>query len=162
MSLWTWLSKIFNDVKVKVAPVVVGILNAIQGAEDSGIVDTIAKIIDGAFNTKIAETVNAALKTAVLDAIAAELAITGLPANPTDADIKAFETAIVTAVAGKKAVGVKGKAVIDLGVQVYDIIQKIVAEHIDGSKVTAAEIVIAVEEAYQDWQNDLAQETAAE
>lgn len=162
MSIWTWLAKIWTDIKIKVGPLVVGILHVIQGAEDSGIVDGIAKVIDDATKTKIAEDANAELKVVVLDGIAVELAVDKLPANPTDADVKAFESAIVTAVAGKKAVGVKGKAVLDLGVQVYDIVQKTLAAHVDGTKVTAQEITTDVEDAYQDWQADLAAETASD
>ncbi len=152
-----WFGKLVHSFKVSVAPMVVSILEAVQGLEDTGLIPGLAKIIDAATGGKGAETINADLKAALPNAIAAFLAVEGLPANPTPQQEKDFETAILNAVVSKKAQqSVPGQVISTLGIQIYDLIKKIVADHADGSAVKAAEIVAAVEEAWSDYQADLA------
>lgn len=157
MSLWTWLAKVWHAFKVSVAPMVVGILELLQGGEDSGLFNGLSKIIDDATGSKVASDINAKLKAILPNAIAALLGVEGLPANPTDDQIKDFEQKILNAVISKKAQqSVPGQVISALGVQIYDIIKKLVAEHADGSAITAAQITNAVEEVFQDLQADKA------
>jgi hypothetical protein len=158
MSLWTWIGGIFHSIKVKIAPAIVGILEVIKGAEDSGVVDAIAKVIDQTFHTTAAENGNAILKKAVISGIAVFLAIEDLPDNATEAQVQTFGQNLLTALAGKKATqSIAGQVNVNLGAQIYTIIDKIYQGHkVDGGKVTVQEITIAVEEAWQDYQKDLA------
>lgn len=152
-----FFGKVLHSFKVSVAPMVVGILEAVQGLEDTGLLPGLAKIIDTATGGKGAETINADLKAALPKAIAVFLGVEGLPANPTEQQEKDFETAILNAVVSKKAQQtVPGQVISALSIQIYDLIKKIAADHADGSAVKAAEIVTAVEEAWVDYQNDLA------
>lgn len=158
MSLWTWIGGLFHSLKVKISPAIVGILQIVKGIEDSGVVDGIAKVIDNTFHTTAAENGNALLKKAVNSALATFLAIEDLPDNPTEEQVQKFGKDVLTAVAGKKAAqSIPGQVNVNLGAQLYVIIDKIYQGHkVDGGKVSAGEIATAVEEAWQDFQNDLA------
>lgn len=157
MSIFVWfgkeVAKLFHSLKITVAPMVVSILELVQTAEDTGLLPGIAKIIDDMTKGKVAEDINTAIKAGVLNAIALFLGIEGLPANPTEQQEKDFSAAVLNAVLSKKAQqSVPGKVISALGVDIYDIIQKSVAAHTDGTKVTAAEIIEDVELAFQDAQ----------
>lgn len=153
MSIWTWIGGIFHSIKVKVAPVVVSILEVIKGAEESGVADAISKFVDGVLKTHIAEDVNALIKKNIYTAIAAFLGLEGLPENPTDDQIRAFVALATTALAGKvTAESIKGKVYQDFGIQLYDIIKREVdASKLSHNPVTANQIAIDIEEAYQDY-----------
>jgi len=162
MSLWTWLGGLFHHLKVKIAPAVVGILEVVKGAEESGVVDGLAKVVDQAFHTTAAENGNALLKKGINSALAAFLAIEDLPDNPTEDQVQKFGKDVLTAVAGKKAAqSIPGQVNVNLGAQLWVIIDKIYQGHkADGGKVTAAEIITAVQEAWQDLQDDIARAKA--
>lgn len=145
-----FFGKVLHAFKVSVAPLVVGALELIQKEEDSGLLPGLSKLIDSATGGKGAETINADLKAALPNAIAFFFGVEGLPANPTEQQEKDFSAAILNAFVSKKAQQtVPGKVISALGVEIYDLIKKIAAEHADGSAVTAAEITGAVEKAYQ-------------
>lgn len=162
MSLWTWIGGLFHHLKVKIAPAIVGLLEVIKGVEESGVVDGLAKVIDQAFHTTAAENGNAILKKSINSALATFLAIEELPDNPTEEQLQLFGQNVLTAIAGKKAAqSIPGQVNVNLGAQLYVIIDKIYQGHkIDGGKVTAGEIAKAVEEAWQDYQDDLARAKA--
>lgn len=153
MSIWTWFGGIFHSIKVKIAPVIVSILEVLKGAEESGVADAITSFIDRALNTHVAEDINAFIKKNVYAAIAAFLGLEGLPDNPTDDQIKAFVSLAVTALAGKVAAeSIPGKVYQDFGIQLYDLIKKEVdASKLSHNAVTANEIAIDIEQAYQDY-----------
>lgn len=153
MSIWTWIGGIFHTIKVKVAPVIVSILEVIKGAEESGVADAISKFIDDALKTHIAEDINAQVKKRIYDAIALFLGIEGLPDSPTPDQIKAFVAVATQALAGKVAAeSVKGKVYQDFGIQLYTIIQSQVdAAKLSNNPVTANQIAGDIEEAYQDY-----------
>lgn len=157
MSLWTWLGGIFHGIKVKIEPIVVGILQLVQKAEDTGLLPGIAKILDNLTGSKLPTEVNDELKAELPKLLAVWLGIAGLPPNPTDQQEKDFANAIENAIISKKAQQtVPGEVISDLGVQIYNRIKQIAAAHVDGSKVTKAEIITAVEDSFQDLQNDIA------
>jgi hypothetical protein len=153
MSIWTWFGGIFHTIKVKVAPIIVSILEVLKGAEESGVADAISSFIDKALHTHVLEDINALVKKNIYNAIAVFLSLEGLPDNPTDEQIKAFVAIAVTALAGKVAAEtIKGKVYQDFGIQLYDIIKKeIAASKLSGKAVTANQIAIDIEEAYQDY-----------
>jgi hypothetical protein len=153
MSIWTWFGGIFHSIKVKIAPVIVSILEILKGAEESGVADAITSFVDKALHTHVAEDINALVKKNIYNAIAAFLAIEGLPDNPTDDQIKAFVSVAVTALAGKVAAeSIKGKVYQDFGIELYDIIKKAVdASKVSGKAITANQIAGDLEEAYQDY-----------
>lgn len=163
MSLWTWLGGIFHNVKVKISPVIVGVLNVVAGLEDSGVMDGIAKVVDATFKTSLAEDVNTLVKNNVRQQLAVWLGIEDLSADATDDQIKAFDTAVVNAYLSKKAAqSIPGQVAQQLGVQLFDIIKKTVGDaKVSEKSVTAAEIGADIEEAYQDLQADLAAAQAA-
>lgn len=167
MSIWTWFGGIFHSIKVKIAPIIVSILQVIKDGEESGIFDAIAQFIDKALKSHVAEDVNAIVKKNVYNGIALFLAIEGLPDNPTDEQIKAFVSAATTALVGKVAAeSVKGKVYQDFGIHLYDIIKReIDASKVSGHAVTANQIAGDIEEAYQDYlaaQAQIAADLAAE
>lgn len=153
MSIWTWFGGIFHSIKVKIAPIIVSILEIVKGAEESGAADAIAKFIDKVFRTRVAEDVNAVIKKRVYDGIAVFLGIEGLPDNPTDDQIKALVSAATAALAGKVAAeSIKGKVYQDFGIHLYDIIKREVdASKLSHNPVTANQIAMDIEEAYQDY-----------
>jgi hypothetical protein len=159
-----WFGNIFHSIKVKVAPVVVSILEVLKGAEETGVADAISSFIDKALHTHVAEDINALVKKNIYNAIAAFLAIEGLPDNPTDDQIKAFVSVAVTALAGKVAAeSIKGKVYQDFGIQLYDIVKKAIdASKVSGNAVTANQIAGDIEQAYQDYKNAAAEIAAQE
>lgn len=159
-----WFGSIFHTIKVKIAPVIVSILQILKGAEESGVADAISSFIDKALHTHVLEDINALVKKNIYNAIAAFLGLEGLPDNPTDDQIKAFVALAVTALAGKVAAeSIKGKVYQDFSIQLYDIIKKeIDASKVSGNAVTANEIAIDIEEAYQDYVKAAAEIAAQE
>lgn len=161
MSLWTWLGGIFHDAKVKVAPLVVGILSVIKTGEVSGLLPAIAKVLSPITAT-LSVTVNNLVQTNINSQLALWLGVENLTTNPTPAQETAFATALVAAFATKQtAATVKGQVETELGVQIYNIIATTIgADKVANIKVTAGQIATDVEEAYQDLQTDLANASA--
>lgn len=159
MSIWTWISGIFHDAKVKLAPVVVGILEVLKGGETSGVLPAIAQALSGV--TKgLSVTINNLVMANINNALAAFLALEQLPANPTTAQLEAFGTAVLTAIEGKKATQtVTGQVNVDLGAILYTTIANTIgADKVANVKVTAGQIAVDVETAYAQW---VASEAAA-
>lgn len=163
MSIWTWLGNIFHTVKVKIAPAIVSILNIVQGLEKVGIVDGVAKVVDTAFKTKLAEDANALVKANILTQIALWTGVAKLSADSTEADIKAFDDAVLAAVLSKKAAqSIPGQVASDLGAQIFQIVKTTIGDaQVHETSVTAADIIADIEEAYQDLLADIAAANAA-
>lgn len=157
MSIFSWIPKLFHSLKVKIAPIVVGILQFVQGAEDKGFLDGVAALIDKMLGNKVAEDINAQIKKQLPLQIALWLGIETISADATDDQIKAFEQSILNAFISKKAQQtVPGQVARDLGLQIYVIIKKLVTDaKAHETAVTAAQIGQAIEEAFQDYQADL-------
>lgn len=158
MSLWTWIGGIFHGIKVKIAPAVVGILQLVQGAENTGLLPGIAAIIDNMTGNKVASSINAEIKAQVPKEIALWLGIETLSADATPDQEAAFEKAVLDAFLSKKAQQtVPGQVISPLGVQVFAIIKKLVTDaNTHETAITAPQIAGAIEEAFQDLQKDLA------
>lgn len=151
-----WIENGFHTLKVKIAPAVVGILQLVQGAENTGLLPGIAAIIDKMTGTLVASNINAQLKVQVVNEIAVWLGIQTLSANATPEEEAKFEQAVLDAVISKKAQqSVPGQVVSALGVQVFAIIKKLVSDaKINDTAISAGQIAGAVEESFQDYQND--------
>lgn len=162
MSIWTWLGGIFHDIKIKVAPLVVGILEAIKTGETSGVIPAIANVL-APITKNLSVTVNNLVQANINTQLAVWLGVEGLPTDPTPAQEQAFSSAVAVAFEGKvAAASVKGQVEQALSVQIYDIIVKTVgADKVAGTKVTANQIAGDIEEAYQDFVADQAAATAA-
>jgi hypothetical protein len=147
-----FLSKVFKSVKTSGDQVAISITEGVKTALDTGIVDFLAQLMSAILPGvhDIPEEVVAAIKVAIPKVLAAELAVQGLPDNPTQDDILAFEQKVMA------AFGVhdnKSKLYTTLAAQIYGII-----EAHNGNSWTFAQLVIAVEKAYADYVADVAQQ----
>jgi hypothetical protein len=152
MSIWTWIDGIFHGAKIKLAPIVVGILQVLKGGETSGVLPAIAQALSG-ITKGLSVEINTLLTNNINNAIAAFLALEQLPANPTTAQLEAFGTAVLTAIEGKKATQtVTGQVNVNLGAILYTAIANTIgADKIANLKVTVGQIAIDVENAYAQW-----------
>lgn len=153
-----WIENGFHALKIKIAPAVVGILQLVQGAENTGLLPGIATIIDKMTGTLVASTVNAELKVQIPNQIAVWLGVETLSADATPEQEAIFEKAILDAFVAKKVQQtVKGQVISALGVQVFAIIKKLVADaKVHETAITAPQITGAIEESFQDYEQDLA------
>lgn len=155
MSIFTkigaWLSKAFKTLKTDGAKVAVAITEGLQDGIKSGVLTAVADLIGGIFpNVKnLPAEIVADLQKYLPKILATELAIEGLPDNPTDKDFTEFETRVMT------AFGVTddtSKLWSTLAAQVYSIIRR----HVGAGPYTFAELINDVEESYQDYLADKA------
>lgn len=154
--VWSWLKGAFSYIKQDADKVAISITEEVKSLLDSGVVTAITDFIDAEFKTQLGAEVVALLNRFVPKALAVELAIQGLPDNPTQADIRAFSDAIVKAFTGLGPQG-KTKLYTTLAAQVYGIIETEVNKH---QPVTFAELVSDVEDAYQLYLQDLADQNS--
>jgi len=149
--VWKWLKKTFKNVITHAAPVAVTVTEEIKTVLESGATGFIASLIDGLTKTNIASEIVAFLNKEIPKILAAELAVEALPLNPTEDDIAIFEANVL------KAFGVydnKSKLYTTLAAQIFGIIQQTYNDTPDVPP-TFAEWVKAVEQAWQDYQNDI-------
>lgn len=149
--LFKWISCLVHTIEVKLAPLASSILQVVKGAEDTGILNGIATLIDGVTHGHIATEVNDLIKKNVVKGLAVSLAINDLPVNPTPDQVKIFETELVTALASKAAAdSIVGQSYTNLGATVYSIIEGTIADaKLTGGKLTFAQVAIKLEEAYK-------------
>jgi hypothetical protein len=155
MSILTWFAKLFKWAKVDAAKIAVAITEGVQTALKSGVVGALADAISAVFpNVKhLPQDVVDELQKWIPKVLAAELALQGLPDNPTEQDILDFENKVMA------AFGVhdnKSKLYTTLGAQVYGILKK----YSEGTSPTFAQLVLDLEEAYQDYLKDKAEADA--
>jgi hypothetical protein len=155
MSLWTWLAKIFKSVKTDAAKIAVVITEDVQTLLKTGLAGELAKAISAIFpNVKnLPQEVVDTLQKTIPKILAAELALQGLPDNPTEQDILDFERKVLEAFSVHDS---KSKLYTTLGAQVYGILY----EYAHGKKLTFANLVVDLEEAYQDYLRDKAEADA--
>jgi len=156
MSIFTkiggWFAKVFKSVKTDGVKIAIAVTEGIKNALNSGILNFIAQVIPG--HSDIPKEIVAVLNQWIPKLLATELAVQGLPDNPTEQDILDFENRVIAAF-GK--IDNKSKLYTLLSAQIYGIIRDRLS---DGTPYTFAELVVDVEHAYQDYQKDLAdQET---
>jgi hypothetical protein len=136
-----WFSKEFKSFQQNGDKVAVAITTDIQLALKSGIVDRIANIVSAIFPSVkgIPEMAVNELQVLIPKLLAAELAIQGLPTNPTPEDLRNFATSI------EKSFNVDNshsQLWTTLAAQIYGILQ-------NDSSLTFASLVADVEQAYQ-------------
>ena len=151
MSLWTWLAKIFHSIKVDGAKIAVAITEDVQTFLKSGVAGALANVISAIFpNVKnLPAEIVEKLQVLIPKILSAELAVQGLPDNPTEQDILDFETRVLAAFGVHDQ---KSKLYTTLSAQVYDILKQYTGD----GKLTFAELVASVEQAYQDYVADKA------
>lgn len=148
-SVWTWLKKAFGTIENSADSVAISITEDIKGALASGVLGFLANVIDALTKSNIAAEVVSILEAKIPEILAVELAIQGLPANPTQADILTFENAILKAFS---VTDEKSKLYTVLAAQIFGIIQTTV----NNTPGKFADWVSAVETAYQDYLTDQA------
>ena len=161
MSVWSWikgwhLERVFTSIKNNADKVAIAITEAVKTALNSGVVDFIVRIVDNALPQlhDLPATVVAKIREVIPKVLAAELALQGLPDSPTADDILKFEQNILTAFGVHDQ---KSKLYTTLAAQIYDIIKTDVDA---GTKLTFAELVKDVDQAYQDYLKDKADAAA--
>lgn len=151
---WAWLKTAFTYIEQDADKIAITITTEVKSLLASGVVTAIADFIDAEFKTQLGTEVVALLNSFVPKALAVELAIQGLPANPTPNDLQVFSDAVVKAFTGLSPQG-KTKLYTTLAAQVFGLIETEVNKK---EPVTFAELVSLVEQAYQDYLEDLAEE----
>lgn len=154
----TWAGKVlasighfFSGGLKAAATAAVSITEEIKTVLSSGFVKTVAGYVDEQFKTHLAEDVIAGINSAIPKVLAVELAVEGLPDNPTEQDVLDFENRVYKAVTGLDPVGTS-KLYSTLGAQIYGIIKPQVDS---GEPLTWAIMIKDVEDAYQDYLKDL-------
>ncbi len=130
--------------------VAISVTEAIKSALDTGAAGFVAGVIDSLFKTHVAEDVLTILKKYIPKVLAAELAVQGLPDDPTEADVLEFENRILAAFSVHDE---KSKLYTVLAAQIYGVIKKTAKE----TPGNFADWVSAVEEAYRDYLADKAE-----
>lgn len=144
-----WLaSKIAAGAKVTV-PIAVTITEAIKTILANPVTNFLVNIADVVTGTNIPTDVANSVNAIIPKILAAELAVEGLPSNPTEADILAFEQRVLSAFNLNSD---NSRLYTVLGAQIYQIVDTTV----QSGNVTFATLVSDVETAYQDYQADLA------
>jgi len=149
-----WFAKVFKGVKTDGVKIAIAVTEGVKSALNSGLINFIAQVIPG--HNDIPKEIVTVLNQWIPKLLAAELAVQGLPDNPTEQDIVNFEDRVIAAF-GK--VDNKSKLYTVLSAQIYGIIRARVG---DGTPYTFAELVVDVEQAYQDYQKDLADQEATD
>lgn len=150
-----WFKKVFVAIKDDADKVAITITEEIKTGLDSGVIAAIAKALD-TITGHVSTEVLTLLQAAVPKALAVELAIQGLPDNPTAADITTFDTAVLTAVGGASLVA-SSQLWTTLAAQVYAMLQTDLSA--SGGSMTFAQIVALVEKSYQQYLTDQASDT---
>ena len=150
MSIWKWLGKLFKSIKDDADKVAMSITEGIKTSLKSGILPSVAAVVDKALHTQLGAEIIALLYANINKILATELAIKGLPDNPTELDIIAFEKDVVAAIGVSQD---NSKLWTTLSAQVYGIIETQVNNK---TPLTFATLVTVVEEAWQDYQTDIA------
>lgn len=155
MSIFTkigsWLSKVFKSVKTDGAKAAVAITEGLQTALTNGTVSTILDIISGVFPSakNLSDDILKELQVLTPKVLATELAIEGLPDNPTEADLLAFENKVLAAF---HVTDDHSKLWTVFASQVYGILRK----HAGQDHVTFFELAADVQEAFLDYKKDVA------
>lgn len=149
-----WFKKAFTSVKTDGAKIAITITQGIKVALADGVLPAIGSVVDSVTGGHVGAEAIALLNANIYKILALELAIQGIPDSPTQADIQSFGDSVIKAISGLDATG-KSKLYTSFAAQVYGIIQVDVNK---GTPITFAQLVADVEEAYQDYQQDIADE----
>lgn len=149
ISAWSWLKKVFVSHTESAAPIAVTITETVKTLLANPVTGFLANLADVVFNTKLPTSVLTGINNAIPKIIATELAIEGLPQNPTPDQILNFENQVI------KSFDIKAdnsKLYTLIGSQVIGEIQKTLTT----TPGKFADWVICLENSYLDYQKDLA------
>src|ERR1700676_2898622 len=149
IAVFVWLAINFVSHVKSAAPVAVTITEGIKAILANPVTGFLVNVADLVTGTQIPLAIANAINGLIPKVLAAELAIEGLPDNPTEAQVLAFEQSILGAF---NVASNNSKLYTVLGAQVYGIIQT--AESTGNTNF--AGWVTAIEAAYVDYQKDLA------
>lgn len=146
--VWAWFKKNFVDHSSSAASVAVTLTETLKTLLNNPIAGFLENLIDSVFHTGLAKEIADVVTAEIPKVLAVELAIQGLPDNPTEEQILAFEQSVMKAFSVNSD---NSKLYTVLGAQIYGIIKS----KLDDGKFTFAEAVQAVQEAYLAYQADL-------
>src|SRR5215831_8064266 len=92
-----WLKKTFKYIETDGAKIAVAITEHVKDALNNSVTGFIATTVDNLLHVHVAEDVVKFLNQNIWKLLAAELALEGLPDNPTEQDILNFEQQIIAA-----------------------------------------------------------------
>ena len=153
-----WFKKVFGHAIKDIDKIAITVTQYIKIGLETGVVQAIAKALDGVTG-HISTEVYDFLNKEIPKLLAAELALQGLPENPTEADIIAFENAVLAAIVSKTDQQ-KSAVWTKLTAQVFILFSD--ALKANNGHLTFAEIVGIIEQAYQDYLQDVADEKETE
>jgi len=149
-----WLGKVFTSIEKDADKIAISITEQVKHIANGTIASTIASVLDTFLKSHVAEDVLAVIKATANKALAVELSLQGLPNNPTEAEVLAFEQQVFKAITGLDPYG-KSKLWTVFSAQLYGILKPI----IEGETApTFAVLVADIEQAYQDFLADQAAE----
>ena len=148
--LGAWFAKAFTTIETDVVPVAITVTEQLKAALASGATDLVEKAVDGLIGKPgLAEEVVGLIKLVIPKVLAVELAIQGLPINPTPEEVATFTQNVIAAFTPLTA---KDKLYTTLAAQIVADVQA--EQNLPGS--TWAKIIAVCEEAYQQYQSDSA------
>lgn len=152
------LADFFSAVKTNGVRIAVGITEGVQAALKSGVVEDVAKIIEGIFpNVKnIPTDLVSQLQILVPKILSAELEVQALPAGATDEQIATFTNDVLTAFNVKAD---KSKLYSTLAGSLSKLFKAYTGE---GSTMTWVEVLNEVEADFQAFKNEQADEQTAQ
>lgn len=148
-----WLFKVFVDHIQNSAHVAIVITESIKSLLNNPVTGFLENIADTITGTQIPTNLANLIAAQIPKILAVELSIQGLPANPTEADILAFEQDVLKAF---NVTSNNSKLYTELAAQTYGIIQGSVAS----GKTKFSDWVADITQIYADYKLDLASNTA--
>lgn len=149
ISAWSWFKKVFVSHTSSAASIAVTITETVKALLSNPITKLFENVADAITHTQLPTEIANTINSVIPKILAVELGIQGLPDNPTEADILAFEQAVLNAFSISSD---NSKLYTTLGAQIYGIIKS----KLEDGKFTFAEAVDAVEQAWAAYQSDLA------
>jgi hypothetical protein len=150
-SVGTWFSKAFKNITTGAAPLAVSVIEELQTLWKSGTPTFIADILDTLVKSELPSDIVTLIGNELPKILASALALEGLATNPTDAQVAAFSQSVLAAF---NITSDKSQLYSTVGAQIIGIIR---ANTAPGQTFTFATLVADLEEAYQDYQQDLQQ-----
>jgi hypothetical protein len=146
---WSWFTKVFVSHAISAAQVAVTLTETLKTILANPVTGFLVNMADAITASQVPSNIANLINSYIPKLLAVELSIEGLPANPTEADILAFEQRIMTAF---NVTSNNSKLYTLFGAQVYGIIQ----QNIASGNQNFAGWVVAIEQAYTDYKKDLA------
>lgn len=151
------IADFFSAAKTDADKIAIALTEGVKTVLNSGLADDLAHLIEGVFPgvKNVPTDLLATLQVQVPKILAAELALQGLPADATEDQVKAFGQTILDAF---NVHADKSKLYSTLAAQLYGIL----LEYTQKPKPSFADLVAAVESAFQAYKNAQADEQVGE